>query len=194
MNVPRFTAIGATTRQGLVSAPLRGRFGLVLRLNHYDVAELANIVKRSAPMLEITIDPEAAEEIARRSRGTPRIANRLLRRVRDYAQVRADGHISQVEAQTALDMLEVDRFGLDEIDQKIMMTILVKYSGGPVGLNTIAASIDEEPSTIEEVYEPYLMQLGFIDRTPRGRIATDRAFEYFKVPRHKRATFQEDLF
>ncbi|MGE5644749.1 MAG: Holliday junction branch migration DNA helicase RuvB [Acidobacteriota bacterium] len=186
MAIPRFTAIGATTRQGLVSAPLRGRFGLVLRLNHYDVEELKRIVERSAALLQVTIDGEGAEEIARRSRGTPRIANRLLRRVRDYAEVRADGRVSGPVARTALDLLEVDRFGLDEIDQKIMLTILEKYGGGPVGLNTIAASIDEEPDTIEEVYEPYLIQLGFIDRTPRGRVATDRAFEYFGVARRMR--------
>ena len=194
LDVKRFTAIGATTRQGLLSAPLRGRFGLVLRLNHYDVPELQKIVLRSAPMLSVTIDADAAEEVARRSRGTPRIANRLLRRVRDYAQVRADGHVSLTEAKIALDLLEVDRFGLDEIDQKIMQTVLVKYGGGPVGLNTIAASIDEEASTIEEVYEPYLMQLGFIDRTPRGRVATDRAFDYFKVPKRPRGAAQDNLF
>ncbi len=194
LDVKRFTAIGATTRQGLLSAPLRGRFGLVLRLNHYDVPELQKIVLRSAPMLSVTIDPDAAEEVARRSRGTPRIANRLLRRVRDYAQVRADGHVSLTEAKIALDLLEVDRFGLDEIDQKIMQTVLVKYGGGPVGLSTIAASIDEESSTIEEVYEPYLMQLGFIDRTPRGRVATDRAFDYFKVPKRPRGALQDNLF
>jgi Holliday junction DNA helicase RuvB len=194
LDVKRFTAIGATTRQGLLSAPLRGRFGLVLRLNHYDVPELQRIVLRSAPLLEVTVDQDAAEEIARRSRGTPRIANRLLRRVRDYAQVRAEGHVSLAEAKTALDLLEVDRFGLDEIDQKIMQTILVKYGGGPVGLNTIAASIDEEASTIEEVYEPYLMQLGFIDRTPRGRVATDRAFDYFQVPKRPRGILQDNLF
>jgi Holliday junction DNA helicase RuvB len=194
LDVKRFTAIGATTRQGLLSAPLRGRFGLVLRLNHYDVPELQKIVLRSAPMLSVTIDQDAAEEVARRSRGTPRIANRLLRRVRDYAQVRADGHVSLAEAKIALDLLEVDRFGLDEIDQKIMQTVLVKYGGGPVGLNTIAASIDEESSTIEEVYEPYLMQLGFIDRTPRGRVATDRAFDYFKVPKRPRGALQDNLF
>src|SRR3954469_12387711 len=194
LDVKRFTAIGATTRQGLLSAPLRGRFGLVLRLNHYDVTELQKIVLRSAPMLAVTIDHDAAEEVARRSRGTPRIANRLLRRVRDYAQVRADGHVSLSEAKTALDLLEVDRYGLDEIDQKIMQTVLVKYGGGPVGLGTIAASIDEESSTIEEVYEPYLMQLGFIDRTPRGRVATDRAFDYFKVSKRPRGAFQDNLF
>jgi Holliday junction DNA helicase RuvB len=183
MDIKHFTAIGATTRQGLISAPLRGRFGLVLRLNHYDVPELTHIVLRSAALLDIQVDQDGAEEIARRARGTPRIANRLLRRVRDYAQVRAAGHVDHDVAMKALDLLEVDRFGLDEIDQKIMMTILEKYAGGPVGVNTIAASIDEESDTIEEVYEPYLMQLGFLDRTPRGRTATDRAFEYFKVPR-----------
>jgi Holliday junction DNA helicase RuvB len=192
--IPHFTAIGATTRQGLVSAPLRGRFGLVLRLNHYGVEELRAIVHRSAKLLSVTVDADGAEEIARRSRGTPRIANRLLRRVRDYAQVRAAGHIDLPIAIAALDLLEVDRFGLDEIDQKIMLTLLEKYSGGPVGVNTIAASIDEEADTIEEVYEPYLMQLGFIDRTPRGRIGTDRAFEYFKIPRRMRGGVQNPLF
>jgi len=192
--IPRFTAIGATTRQGLISAPLRGRFGLVLRLNHYTVEELTQIVTRSARLLEVKIEDRAAEEVARRSRGTPRIANRLLRRVRDYAQVRADGRVTEQIARTALDLLEVDRYGLDEIDQKIMLTILEKYSGGPVGLNTVAASIDEEPDTIEEVYEPYLIQLGFIDRTPRGRLATERAFEYFGVTRKLRENRQSTLF
>jgi Holliday junction DNA helicase RuvB len=195
ISIPHFTAIGATTRQGLVSAPLRGRFGLVLRLNHYGVRELQAIVERSAKLLSVTLDLDGAEEIARRSRGTPRIANRLLRRVRDYAQVRAEGHIDLRAATSALDLLEVDRFGLDEIDQKIMLTLLAKYSGGPVGVNTIAASIDEEADTIEEVYEPYLMQLGFIDRTPRGRVGTDKAFEYFKIPRKPpRGGLQSDLF
>src|SRR5258706_6233000 len=186
LTVPRFTAVGATTRQGLVSAPLRGRFGLVLRLNPYDEAELATIVNRSARILNVEIDEDGTREIARRSRGTPRIANRLLRRVRDYAQVRSDGRVTQAIAQTALDLLEVDQYGLDEIDQKIMLTVLEKYGGGPVGLNTIAAAIGEEPNTIEEVYEPYLIQLGFIDRTPRGRVAMDRAFDYFKIPRRLR--------
>jgi Holliday junction DNA helicase RuvB len=193
ISIPHFTAIGATTRQGLVSAPLRGRFGLVLRLNHYGVVELTAIVERSARLLGVTLDLDGAEEIARRSRGTPRIANRLLRRVRDYAQVRAEGHIDLRAATSALDLLEVDRYGLDEIDQKIMLTLLEKYGGGPVGVNTIAASIDEEADTIEEVYEPYLMQLGFIDRTPRGRVGTDRAFEYFKIARRLRG-MQSDLF
>lgn len=194
MSIPHFTAIGATTRQGLVSAPLRGRFGLLLRLSHYGVADLTAIVERSAHLLRVTVDEDAAAEIARRSRGTPRIANRLLRRVRDYAQVRAEGHIDLRAATAALDLLEVDRFGLDEIDQKIMLTLLEKYSGGPVGVNTIAASIDEEADTIEEVYEPYLMQLGFIDRTPRGRVGTDRAFDYFQIPRKMRGSVQSQLF
>jgi Holliday junction DNA helicase RuvB len=193
MDIKPFTAIGATTRQGLISAPLRGRFGLVLRLNHYDQAELSAIVVRSAHLLDVVIDGPGAEEIARRSRGTPRIANRLLRRVRDYAQVRAGGNIDGGVAEKALDLLEVDRFGLDEIDQKIMLTVLEKYGGGPVGINTIAASIDEQADTIEEVYEPYLMQLGFLDRTPRGRTGTERAFEYFKISRRVRGA-QESLF
>jgi len=192
--MPKFTAVGATTRQGLLTAPLRARFGLVLYLKHYEVPEMTRIVLRSAALLSITVDPDAAEEIARRSRGTPRIANRLLRRVRDYAQVRAAGHIDLAVSQTALDLLEVDRFGLDEIDQKIMLTVLEKYGGGPVGLNTIAASIDEEPDTIEEVYEPYLLQLGFLDRTPRGRMGTDRAFEYFGLTRKMPGASQRTLF
>ncbi len=192
--LPPFTAIGATTRQGLVSAPMRGRFGLVLRLNPYDVAELTRIVERSARLLSVAVDHEGAEEIARRSRGTPRIANRLLRRVRDYAQVRASGEITLQVAETALDLLEVDRFGLDEIDQKIMRTVLEKYRGGPVGINTIAASIAEEPETIEEVYEPYLIQLGFINRTPRGRTGTDRAFDYFGIDKFVPRIGQPGLF
>lgn len=194
MDIKRFTAIGATTRQGLISAPLRGRFGLVLRLNHYEQEELAKIVLRSAALLEVEIDREGSEEVARRARGTPRIANRLLRRVRDYAQVRASGHVDVEVAKKALDLLEVDPYGLDEIDQKIMRTVLEKYGGGPVGINTIAASIDEEADTIEEVYEPYLMQLGFLDRTPRGRMATERAFEYFGVARRMRGGSQNTLF
>ena len=193
MDIKHFTAIGATTRQGIISAPLRGRFGLVLRLNPYEVKELASIVKRSAALMNIEVDAAGADEIARRSRGTPRIANRLLRRVRDYAQVRADGLVDAGVAEKALDLLEVDRFGLDEIDQKIMLTVLEKYGGGPVGLSTIAASIDEEPGTIEEVYEPYLMQLGFLDRTPRGRVGTERGFEYFGIARRARGS-QSTLF
>jgi Holliday junction DNA helicase RuvB len=192
--IQQFTGVGATTRQGLLSAPLRGRFGLILYLKHYDVAEMRQIVTRAARILETSIDPDAAEEVARRSRGTPRIANRLLRRVRDYALVRAAGHVDLKVARLALDLLEVDRFGLDEIDKKIMLTILEKYGGGPVGLSTISASTDEEPDTIEEVYEPYLMQLGFLDRTPRGRMATDRAFEYFGVTRRPMGWGQNKLF
>ena len=183
IDIPPFTAVGATTRAGLISAPMRGRFGITLRLNPYGVEDLTGIVYRSAKLLEVGIDDAGAEEIAKRSRGTPRVANRLLRRVRDYAQVRADGKIDRDVAQTALDMFEVDPLGLDDVDQKLMETILIKYAGGPVGLNTIAASIGEDSSTIEEVYEPYLMQLGFLDRTPRGRVGTPMAFEYFKIPR-----------
>lgn len=195
ISLPHFTAVGATTRQGLLSAPLRSRFGIVLRLDPYDEPTLSRIVERSARLLEIGITHDAAREIARRGRGTPRIANRLLRRVRDYAQVRAEGHIDHDVARAALDLLKVDRYGLDEVDQKIMHTIAAKYGGGPVGLSTIAASIDEQADTIEEVYEPYLMQLGFLDRTPRGRIATDRAFEYFQIPRRQRfAGSQNALF
>ena len=184
-----FTAIGATTRAGLISGPLRGRFGLTLRLNPYDAVELKDIVYRSARLLGVDIDDGGAEEISKRSRGTPRVANRLLRRVRDYSQVRADGVVRREIAQTALDLLEVDTYGLDEIDQKLMRMILGKYGGGPVGLNTISASIGEDANTIEEVYEPYLMQLGFLDRTPRGRVGTRSAFEYFEIelpPRSQR--------
>jgi Holliday junction DNA helicase RuvB len=192
--MPKFTGIGATTRQGLISAPLRGRFGLVLRLDPYSAVELESIVKRSAALLNVAVEAGAASEIARRCRGTPRIANRLLRRVRDYAQVRADGRITLPVAETALNLLDVDRFGLDEIDQKIMQTILEKYRGGPVGVGTIAASISEEADTIEEVYEPYLIQLGFLNRTPRGRVATERAYEYFGVKRKLRDEDQPALF
>jgi len=188
--LPPFTAVGATTRAGLISGPLRGRFGLTLRLNPYNTEDLETIVRRSAQLLEVEIDAAGTREIARRSRGTPRVANRLLRRVRDYAQVRGDGRIHQEIAAAALDLLEVDPYGLDEVDQKVMRTILGKYSGGPVGLNTVAASIGEDPNTIEEVYEPYLMQLGFLDRTPRGRVGTRLAFEYFQIelPRGPQAT------
>jgi len=194
ISLPRFTAVGATTRQGLLSAPLRSRFGLVLTLEPYEEDTLTRIVERSAGLLNVSISSEGAHEIARRSRGTPRIANRLLRRVRDFAQVRADGSIDLDVAHAALNLLKVDRYGLDEIDQKIMRTILEKYGGGPVGLSTISAAINEQADTIEEVYEPYLIQLGFLDRSPRGRIATERAFEYFKVPRRHRFGSQNPLF
>jgi holliday junction DNA helicase RuvB len=192
--LPHFTAVGATTRQGLLSAPLRSRFGLVLTLEPYHEDTLAGIVQRSARLLDVSISSEAAHEIARRGRGTPRIANRLLRRVRDFAQVRANGSIDLDVAQAALNLLNVDRYGLDEIDQKIMRTILEKYAGGPVGLSTISAAINEQPDTIEEVYEPYLIQLGFLDRSPRGRVATDSAFDYFEVPRRHRFGSQKPLF
>ncbi|MGA8596156.1 MAG: Holliday junction branch migration DNA helicase RuvB [Bryobacteraceae bacterium] len=192
--LPRFTAVGATTRQGLLSAPLRSRFGLVLTLEPYHEDTLTGIVERSARLLDVSITAEGAREIARRGRGTPRIANRLLRRVRDFAQVRASGRIDFDVSQAALNLLKVDRYGLDEIDQKIMRTILEKYAGGPVGLSTISAAINEQPDTIEEVYEPYLIQLGFLDRSPRGRVATDRAFDYFEVPRRHRFGLQNPLF
>lgn len=183
--VPKFTAVGATTRLGSISAPLRGRFGLVLRLDVYGPEELSGIVRRSARILGLTMEDLASEEIARRSRGTPRIANRLLRRVRDFAQVKAKGLMSQQVSIDALDLLEVDPLGLDEVDRRIMLCILDKFDGGPVGLNTLSSAADEEAITIEEVYEPYLIQQGFIDRTPRGRIATDRAFDYFGVTRRR---------
>ncbi len=179
--VAHFTAVGATTRQGRISGPLRSRFGIVMRISPYDAVDLTRIVFRSADLLKVQIDEEAATEIAKRARGTPRIANRLLRRVRDYAEVRADGHVDQDVACKALDMLEVDPLGLDEIDRRIMETVLAKYGGGPVGLNTLSASVGEDRSTIEEVYEPYLMQLGFLDRTSRGRVGTAIAFEYFDL-------------
>jgi Holliday junction DNA helicase RuvB len=165
-----------------------------LYLKHYQVPEMTLIVERAARLLGVEVEANAAEEVARRSRGTPRIANRLLRRVRDYAQVRADGRITAPVAADALDLLEVDRYGLDEVDQKIMQAILLKYAGGPVGLSTIAASTDEEPDTIEEVYEPYLMQLGFLERTPRGRMATELAFQYFQVPKRMGGGGQNLLF
>ena len=192
--IERFTIIGATTRQGLISAPLRSRFGLVLYLKPYDVGEMTKIVTRAARLLEAALDMDAAEEIARRSRGTPRIANRLLRRVRDYALVRAGGAITLEVACAALDLLDVDRYGLDEVDQKLMLAILDKFNGGPVGLSTIAAATDEETDTIEEVYEPYLIQLGFLERTPRGRVGTMRAFDYFGQRPRGIGTSQESLF
>jgi holliday junction DNA helicase RuvB len=175
----RFTLIGATTRAGLIMAPLRSRFGIVHRLEFYSPEDLQRIVDRSAKILGITIDREGAAEIARRSRGTPRVANRLLRRVRDFAEVRANGDITLGVARDALAMLGVDEHGLDEVDRNLMLTIIQKYSGGPVGLNTIAASMSEEEDAIEEIYEPYLMQLGLLDRTPRGRIATALAYKHF---------------
>jgi Holliday junction DNA helicase RuvB len=177
--VQRFTLIGATTRAGLLTAPLRARFGIVHRLDFYNEGDIEEIVRRSARILDVAIDAEASTELARRSRGTPRIANRLLRRVRDYAQVRADGKINAEVARAALTLLEVDDHGFDEVDRKLLRTIIDKFSGGPVGINSIAAAISEEKDAIEDMYEPFLIQAGFLDRTPRGRVATARAYEYF---------------
>jgi Holliday junction DNA helicase RuvB len=174
-----FTLIGATTRAGLLTAPLRSRFGIVHRLEFYTPGDLEEIVRRSARILAVPIEDAAAAEIARRSRGTPRIANRLLRRVRDFAQVRADGTITNEVAQAALKLLEVDEYGFDEVDRKLLRTIIDKFGGGPVGVNSIAAAISEEKDAIEDIYEPFLIQIGFLDRTPRGRIATPRAYGYF---------------
>jgi Holliday junction DNA helicase RuvB len=174
-----FTFVGATTRIGLLSAPLRSRLGLVLRLEFYTHADLQIIIERSAQILNVGIDSDAALEIATRCRGTPRIANRLLRRVRDYAQVRGTGHIDKATAQSALEMLEVDSHGFDEVDRRLLMAIIEKYQGGPVGLNTLAAALAEEPDAIEEIYEPFLIQIGFLDRTPRGRVATQLAYNHF---------------
>jgi Holliday junction DNA helicase RuvB len=179
MRLERFTLIGATTRTGLLTSPLRSRFGISHRLEFYTPADLEEIVRRSAKILSAPIEPEAAAEISRRTRGTPRIANRLLRRVRDYAQVRADGTITLAVTHAALKLLEVDEFGFDEIDRKLLRTIIDKFGGGPVGLGTIAAAISEEKDAIEDIYEPFLLQNGFIDRTPRGRVATPRAYGYF---------------
>lgn len=175
----RFTLVGATTRAGLLSAPLRARFGIVHRLDFYNETDVEEIVRRSARILDVEIEPEAAKELARRSRGTPRIVNRLLRRVRDYAQVRADGRITTAVASAALRLLEVDDHGFDEVDRRLLRTIIDKFGGGPVGVNTIAAAINEEKDAIEDIYEPFLIQAGFLDRTPRGRVATPRAYQYF---------------
>ena len=182
LDVPEFTFVAATTRAGLLSAPLRSRFGIVLRLEFYTVDDLKVIVERSAEILGIGIDDAGAHEIASRARGTPRIANRLLRRVRDFAQVRSAGKIDESTAQSALKMLEVDKHGFDEIDRKLLLTIIEKYQGGPVGLNTLAAALAEEPDAIEDIYEPFLIQIGFLDRTPRGRQATRLAYEHFGIP------------
>jgi Holliday junction DNA helicase RuvB len=179
MRLEPFTLVGATTRTGLLTSPLRSRFGITHRLEFYTPADLEEIVRRSAKILDVPIDDEAAQEIARRARGTPRIANRLLRRVRDYAQVRASGAITMAVANAALQLLEVDEHGFDEIDRKLLRTIIDKFGGGPVGLGTIAAAISEEKDAIEDIYEPFLIQIGFLDRTPRGRVATPRAYGYF---------------
>ncbi|WJY28197.1 MULTISPECIES: Holliday junction branch migration DNA helicase RuvB [Sporosarcina] len=182
LDLPPFTLVGATTRAGSLSAPLRDRFGVPLRLEYYEIEPLREIVIRSAGVFDVKIDDQAAVEIARRSRGTPRIANRLLRRVRDYAEVRGNGTISLGIAQEALEMLQVDSHGLDHIDHKLLKGMIERFRGGPVGLETLAASIGEESVTLEDVYEPYLLQIGFLQRTPRGRIATPSAYEHFGLP------------
>jgi len=185
LDLPKFTLIGATTKAGSLSTPLRDRFGIVNRLELYTTEELETIVKRSAKIMNIEMNDEAATEIASRSRGTPRIANRLLKRVRDYALVLADGNVDLQLAKKALQKLEIDELGLDSIDRKILETIIVKYAGGPVGIETLSATIGEETDTIEDVYEPFLMQIGYIARTPRGRVATPLAYEHIGVEYNK---------
>jgi Holliday junction DNA helicase RuvB len=182
LDLPPFTLVGATTRAGLLTSPLRDRFGIVQRLEFYEVADLAHIVQRSANILEIGIDPKGASEIARRARGTPRIANRLLRRVRDYAEVKGNGHICADIADRALDMLSVDQRGFDHLDRRLLMAMIEKFDGGPVGVDSLAASISEERGTIEDVLEPYLIQQGFMVRTPRGRMVTRNAYLHFGLP------------
>lgn len=181
LDLPKFTLVGATTRAGMLTAPLRDRFGVVHRLEFYTVSELTEIVKRSAKVFHVEIDEQGAVEIARRSRGTPRLANRLLKRVRDFAQVKYDGKITLEVANFALDLLEVDTFGLDSTDRNILMTMIDQFTGGPVGLDTLAASIGEDSGTIEDVYEPYLIQNGFIARTPRGRVVTEKTYQHFGI-------------
>ena len=196
MSLKPFTLVAATTRAGLLTGPLRGRFGIVHRLDFYSIEDLQVIVKRSAGILGVELDAGGATEIASRSRGTPRIVNRLLRRVRDYAEVRADGKITTQVARDALKLLEVDENGFDEVDRKLLLTIIDKFSGGPVGVSAIAAAISEDADAIEEVYEPYLLQLGFLDRTPRGRVATPRAYELFDrdLPAQAARAGQKKLF
>ena len=193
LDLPKFTLIGATTRAGMLTSPLRDRFGVINRLNLYIPEDLMRIVLRSADILKIPVDSEAALEIARRSRGTPRIANRLLKRVRDYAQVKAQGKITADVAEKALDMLEVDKIGLDEVDRKMILAIIQKFGGGPVGLDTLAASIGEENVTIEDVYEPFLLQLGFISRTARGRVAMPLAYEHFGLTTQQQQIRFDDI-
>ncbi|RME34697.1 MAG: Holliday junction branch migration DNA helicase RuvB [Gammaproteobacteria bacterium] len=193
LDLPRFTLVGATTRAGLLTSPLRDRFGIVQRLEFYDPEELATIVTRSAGILEVPVDPEGARELARRARGTPRIANRLLRRVRDYAQVRAQGRVTAAVAAAALDMLDVDANGFDMMDRKLLLTIIEKFDGGPVGVDNLAAAIGEERDTIEDVLEPFLIQQGFLQRTPRGRVATATAWRHFGL-RAPQASPQPPLF
>ena len=181
LDLPKFTLVGATTRAGLLTAPLRDRFGVRHHLEFNTVLELTTIILRSAQVLEVEIEPKGAQEIAKRSRGTPRLANRLLKRVRDFAQVKYDGKITLEVAQFALDLLEVDQYGLDQVDRRILKTLIINFQGGPVGLETLAASVGEDPGTVEDVYEPYLLQNGFLSRTPRGRIASDLAYRHLGI-------------
>ncbi len=197
MPIERFTLIGATTRLGMLTAPLRARFGIELRLNYYPTEEIEEIVHRTAAVIGAGMDAEGARELARRARGTPRVANRLLRRVRDFAQVKAQGHISRAVAREALAMLDVDEFGLDEMDVRVLRAIIEKFDGGPVGVGTIAAAVGEDADTLEEVYEPFLVQNGLLQRTPRGRVATAQAYRHLGYPAPERAagsTAQPDLF
>jgi Holliday junction DNA helicase RuvB len=194
LDLPKFTLVGATTRPGLITAPLRGRFGIIFHLDFYALEDLQTIVLRSAGILGASIDESGAREIAMRARGTPRIANRLLRRVRDFAEVDYDGHISEQVARDALNRMEVDTYGLDEMDRKLLLTIIEKFDGGPVGLGTISASVHEEKDSIEEIIEPYLMQIGFLNRTPRGRTATRLAYEHFGLTPGSRSASRLSLF
>lgn len=186
LKIKKFTLIGATTRAGRITPPLRGRFGIIHRLDYYRDEDIQKVIQRSARLLKVRIDAAGAAEIALRSRGTPRVANRLLRRVRDYADVKGDGVITAAEAQRALDMMEVDRLGLDDVDRKILTTIVENFGGGPVGINTIAAAIDEEKDTIESIYEPFLMRIGFLDRTIRGRVVTPKAYAHLGYDERER--------
>ena len=182
LELPKFTLVGATTRAGLLTAPLRDRFGMIHHLEFYSVEELQHIIMHSARILDVEIDRNGALEMARRSRGTPRLANRILKRVRDFAQVKYDGVITEEVARVALDLMDVDKLGLDHIDRNLLLTMIQKFDGGPVGLDTLAAAIGEDAGTIEDVYEPYLLQIGFLNRTPRGRMATAKAYAHFKIP------------
>jgi Holliday junction DNA helicase RuvB len=195
MPIERFTLIGATTRLGMLTAPLRARFGIELRLNYYPADEIEEIVHRTAAVINSTVDVDGAKELSRRARGTPRVANRLLRRVRDYAQVKADGHITREVAREALAMLDVDEFGLDEMDTRVLRAIIEKFDGGPVGVGTIAAAVGEDADTLEEVYEPFLVQHGFLQRTPRGRVASAMAYKHLGYPPPNRPSdAQPELF
>jgi holliday junction DNA helicase RuvB len=196
MGIEKFTLIGATTRLGMLTPPMRARFGIEMRLNYYPPGDLEQIVHRTAEVMQVDIDEDGAREIAKRSRGTPRVANRLLRRIRDYAQVRAGGAINRKVAADALQLLEVDQFGLDDMDSRILKAIIEKFEGGPVGVSTIAAAVGEDAGTLEEVYEPFLVQNGFLQRTPRGRVATAQAYRHFgfNPPTTSAGTQQPTLF